>query len=60
MLITDHPHTVFPTIAAAQAAVAVLDDGEDFAYVVVADPTGTGKAIVEVHDIADGAFIANV
>jgi hypothetical protein len=56
----DYPHVVFPTVEAAQAAAEALDDGEDFVYAVVIDPTGTGKAIVAVYDITDGALIAYV
>jgi hypothetical protein len=60
MTLLDHPHIVFSTVEAAQAAAKTLDDGEDFTFAVVVDPTGTGKAIVAVYDIADGAFIAYV
>jgi hypothetical protein len=60
MTLLDHPHIVFPTVEAAQAAVAILDDGEDFAFLVVADPSGSGRAIIEVHDLVDGALIAKV
>jgi hypothetical protein len=60
MTLLNHPHIVFSTVEAAQAAADAMDDGEEFTFTVVIDPTGTGKAIVAVYDIADGAFIAYV
>jgi hypothetical protein len=49
----DTPHYVYPTVAAAEAAVAkaaeIVPD-EILEYVVVADPQGTGKAVVKVFD----------
>lgn len=53
-----HNHQIFPSEAEANAAVALLDDGEDLTYQVVVDPAGTGKAIIRVYDM-DGEFIHN-
>jgi cobalamin biosynthesis protein CbiD len=60
MLIINNPGLVFPTAAAAAKAVAALDDGEDYKFIVVSDPSGSGKAIIKVYDIETGDFIANV
>ena len=55
----DPPHHVYPTVTAASAAVvkaAAVDPDDDFTYEIVADPKGTGKAIIKVYD-ADGAYL---
>lgn len=45
------PHTVFPTVAAAQkVAEANSADDDGWQYRVVPDPQGFGKAIIEIYD----------
>lgn len=49
-------HKVFKTEAEAAALAADLND-EDFTYRVKLDPTGTGKAILEVVENETGEVI---
>lgn len=62
MLITNQPHTIFPTLAKAQE-IASLNNADEvefgWRYDAVADPSGSGRAIVRVYDEA-GIFVANL
>ena len=54
------PHTVFPTVTAAEAvAQANAAEGDGWEYRVIADPSGSGRAIIRVFD-EDGNFIENL
>jgi len=45
----NEPHTIFPTVATAEK-VAEANNGNDWTYRVVADPSGSGRAIIEIYD----------
>ena len=59
MMITSTIATVFNTSAAAEAAVLLMgfDDGE---CRVIVDPKGSGRCIIEIIDLEDGAVIGRV
>jgi hypothetical protein len=58
-LLTDQQtFKIYPTVAAAEAAVP--EDDEDFKFAVIPDPLGSGKAIIKVYDAGTGDFIANL
>ncbi len=60
MLITNQPHTIYGTVAAAtKVADANNADSDGWKYVVVADPKGSGRAIIKVYD-EDGLFLDNL
>jgi hypothetical protein len=55
-----HPHTVYPTVEAAEAiAAANAADDDGWEYRVVPDPQGSGKAIIKIYDEA-GEFVGNL
>lgn len=55
MLMVPTAHRIFPTEAAAVAAAAANDDGEDFTFRVVA--LKDGKFVVALHDKDSGDFV---
>lgn len=60
MLITNSPPTIFASVAKAEAVVAsILAGGPDpeAIYVVVPDPAGSGRAIIEVREADGGELI---
>jgi hypothetical protein len=59
--ILNQPHTVFPSLAAAEAIAAANRDGDEdgWDYVAVADPAGSGRAIIRVYD-ETGEFVENL
>ncbi len=60
MLITNQPHTIYNTVAAATVvADANNADSDGWEYVVVPDPKGSGRAIIKVYD-EDGKFLDNL
>jgi hypothetical protein len=47
----DNAYTVYPTAEHADEAVSYLQAGDnDWDYLVVLDPKGTGKAVIAVFD----------
>ena len=56
-----HSHKVYQTVAAAQDVADELnaEDEDGWTYKVVADPKGTGKAIIKIFDEA-GEFVGNL
>lgn len=56
MMLLQITPTVYPTAAAAQAVADAnaAHDEDGWAYKVVLDPTGTGKALVQVYDEEGG------
>lgn len=57
--ILNAPHTVFASVAAAQKIADAAGADDDFTYEVVADPKGSGKAIIKVYD-ENHAFVGNL
>lgn len=60
MILLNHIHAVFPTVAAAEAVAAQnAAEDDDWEYRVVPDPQGSGRAIIKIFD-EDKLFVGNL
>jgi hypothetical protein len=52
MLIRSTTHKIFTDAAAAEALLSQMeiDADDDWSYVVVVDPNGSGRAVIEIRD----------
>jgi len=60
MFIINQLHTIYNTVSEAEKVASANNaDSDGWEYVVVADPQGSGRAIIKVYD-EDGVFLDNL
>ena len=59
MKLLDQTHTLYIKERAEAIATELNAGDEDWTYIVVHDPAGTGYSFIEIHD-EDGEFVGRV